>query len=241
MIVKGLTDVGIKRHSNQDTFAIVTLPDSSVLAVVCDGMGGANAGNIASQKAAEVITSFFERSYRKGLDESGITALLQSAILSANIEIFDMASKHGELSGMGTTVVAAYVSKEFTVISHIGDSRAYLIDGTVTQLTRDHSVVQSLIESGKLTHEEARVHPRRNVITRALGIEADVLVDSDEFTIKEGQSLLLCSDGLSNFITKDEIKNIFDSLDTENVASALVEKANNNGGGDNITVITVTL
>ena len=102
-------------------------------------------------------------------------------------------------------------------------------------------MVQSLIESGKLTHEEARVHPRRNVITRALGIEADVLVDSDEFPIKEGQSLLLCSDGLSNFITKDEIKNIFDSLDTENVASALVEKANNNGGGDNITVITVTL
>ena len=102
-------------------------------------------------------------------------------------------------------------------------------------------MVQSLIESGKLTNEEARVHPRRNVITRALGIEADVLVDSDEFPIKEGQSLLLCSDGLSNFITKDEIKNIFDSLDTENVASALVEKANNNGGGDNITVITVTL
>ena len=107
MIVKGLTDVGIKRHSNQDTFAIVTLPDSSVLAVVCDGMGGANAGNIASQKAAEVITSFFERSYRKGLDGSGITALLQSAILSANMEVLDMASKREDLAGMGTTGGAA--------------------------------------------------------------------------------------------------------------------------------------
>ena len=240
MIAKGLTDAGIKRHSNQDTFAVITLPDSSVLAVVCDGMGGTNAGNIASQKATEVITSFFERSYRNGLDEVGITALLQSAILSANIEIFDLASKHEELSGMGTTVVAAYVSNEFTVISHIGDSRAYLIDTEVTQLTRDHSVVQSLIESGKLTHEEARVHPRRNVITRALGIEAEVLVDSGEFKIKEGQSLLLCSDGLSNFITKEEIKNIFDNLDIQDVVKALVDKANNNGGGDNITVVTVT-
>lgn len=240
MIVKGLTDVGIKRHSNQDTFAVITLPDSSVLAVVCDGMGGANSGNIASQKAAEVITSFFERSYRKGLDAAGITALLQSAILSANIEIFDLASKKKELSGMGTTVVAAYVSNEFTVISHIGDSRAYLIDTEVTQLTRDHSVVQFLVENGKLTYEEARVHPRRNVITRALGIEAEVLVDSGEFKIKEGQSLLLCSDGLSNFITKEEIKDIFDNLDIQDVVKALVDKANNNGGGDNITVVTVT-
>ena len=240
MIVKGLTDVGIKRHSNQDTFATVTLPDSSVLAVVCDGMGGANSGNIASQKATEVITSFFERSYRKGLDAAGITALLQSAILSANIEIFDLASKKKELSGMGTTVVAAYVSNEFTVISHIGDSRAYLIDTEVTQLTRDHSVVQFLVENGKLTYEEARVHPRRNVITRALGIEAEVLVDSGEFKIKEGQSLLLCSDGLSNFITKEEIKDIFDNFDIQDVVKALVDKANNNGGGDNITVVTVT-
>ena len=240
MIVKGLTDVGIKRHSNQDTFAVITLPDSSVLAVVCDGMGGANSGNIASQKATEVITSFFERSSRKGLDAAGITALLQSAILSANIEIFDLASKKKELSGMGTTVVAAYVSNEFTVISHIGDSRAYLIDTEVTQLTRDHSVVQFLVENGKLTYEEARVHPRRNVITRALGIEAEVLVDSGEFKIKEGQSLLLCSDGLSNFITKEEIKDIFDNLDIQDVVKALVDKANNNGGGDNITVVTVT-
>ena len=101
-------------------------------------------------------------------------------------------------------------------------------------------MVQFLIENGKLTYEEARVHPRRNVITRALGIEAEVLVDSGEFKIKEGQSLLLCSDGLSNFITKEEIKNIFDNLDIQDVAKALVDRANNNGGGDNITVVTVT-
>ncbi len=240
MIVSAKTDIGIKRHSNQDDFAILNLSDGACLTVVCDGMGGANAGDAASKKATEVIASFFERSYRLGLDPQGITALLQSAILSANIEIYDMANKNAELSGMGTTVVAAYISKAFVVISHVGDSRAYLINDEVTQLTRDHSVVQSLIESGKLTPEEARVHPRRNVITRALGIEPEILVDSDEYILNEGESLLLCSDGLSNFATRDEIREIFLKNKPENMADALVNRANKNGGGDNITVVVVT-
>lgn len=238
MIVKAKTDIGIKRHTNQDDFAVLNLPNGAVLAVVCDGMGGANAGNVASKKACEVIVSFFERSFRKGLDSQGVTALLQSAVLSANIEIYGMAEKNAELKGMGTTVVAAFVSDDFTIISHVGDSRAYLIGDEILQLTRDHSVVQSLIESGKLTPEEARVHPRRNVITRALGIEPEVLVDSDEYVLNSGQSLLLCSDGLSNFVNLEEIKEIF-SENKENVAEALVNRANQNGGGDNITAVAV--
>ncbi len=238
MIVKAKTDIGIKRHTNQDDFAVLDLPDGAVLAVVCDGMGGANAGNVASEKACEVIASFFERSYRRGLDAQGITALLQSAVLSANIEIYDMAQKSDELKGMGTTVVAAFVSNEFTVISHVGDSRAYLVADEVTQLTRDHSVVQSLIESGKLTPEEARVHPRRNVITRALGIEPEVLVDRDEYALDDGEALLLCSDGLSNFVALEEIKEIL-TEDKENAADILIDRANQNGGGDNITVVVV--
>ncbi len=238
MIIKAKTDIGIKRHSNQDSFSVAEFDDGAVLAVVCDGMGGANAGNVASEKATEIIMSFFERSYRKGLDSMGITALLQSAVLSANIEIYDMAVKNPELSGMGTTVVAAFVSNDFTVISHVGDSRAYLISDKVTQLTRDHSVVQSLIESGKLTPEEARVHPRRNVITRALGIEADILVDSDEYTVNSGETIMLCSDGLSNFVTTEEMKEIFDTA-SEDAAELLVKRANENGGGDNITVVAV--
>lgn len=241
MIVKAKTDIGIKRHTNQDDFAILKLPDNALLAVVCDGMGGANAGNVASKKATEVIVSFFERSFRRGLDASGITALLQTAILSANIELYDMAQKSNELRGMGTTVVAAFVSGEISVVSHVGDSRAYLVDDKVVQLTRDHSVVQSLVESGKLTPEEARVHPRRNVITRALGIEPEVLVDSDEFAFPNGSNLLLCSDGLSNFVSSEEIKKIFNNENVEDVADELVKKANQNGGGDNITVVTVTL
>ena len=241
MIVKAKTDIGIKRHTNQDDFAILELSDDACLAVVCDGMGGANAGNVASKKACEAITSFVERSFRRGLDVGGVIALLQSAIISANIEIYEMAQKNGELWGMGTTVVAAFVSKEFTVVSHVGDSRAYIVGEDVLQITRDHSVVQSLIESGRLTPEEARVHPRRNVITRALGIEAEILVDSDEYYLKEGESLLLCSDGLSNFVNEIEIKEIFSSTETEKIAEKLIDTANQNGGGDNITVVTVTM
>ncbi len=239
MIANGLTDIGAKRHSNQDDFAIKTMPDGAVLAVVCDGMGGANAGNVASQKATEVIASFFERSYRMGLNSMGITALLQSAILSANIEVFNMAQKSEELSGMGTTVVASFATKDFAVISHVGDSRAYLIKDSVNLLTRDHSVVQSLVESGKLTPEEAKIHPRRNVITRALGIEPEVLVDSDEYVFQAGEYLLLCSDGLSNFVSDEEIEEIFSVTDTEKIAARLIDKANLNGGADNITAVII--
>lgn len=241
MIFQGKTDIGVMRHSNQDDFTSVNLPDGAVLAVVCDGMGGANAGNVASAKATEVIASFFERSYRNGLDARGVTALLQSAILSANIEIYDMAQKNSELFGMGTTVVAAYVCDDFTVVSHVGDSRAYLVGEEITQLTRDHSVVQSLIESGKLTLEEAKIHPRRNVITRALGIEPEVLVDSEEHTVNEGESLLLCSDGLSNFVSTEEIAEIFRDSDWDEISEKLVDKANKNGGADNITVAIVAV
>lgn len=239
MVVSAKTDIGVKRHSNQDEYALLNLDDGSVLAVVCDGMGGANAGNVASHIACQVITSFFERSFRRGLTPEGVMALLQSAILSANIEVFNEASKNEELKGMGTTVVAAFVSEKFTVFSHVGDSRAYIIGDTVTQLTRDHSVVQSLIESGKLTPEEAIVHPRRNVITRALGIEPDVLVDSDEHDLKENDFLLLCSDGLSNFVSADEMTQIFNKTKTEQIADELVKYANKNGGGDNITAVVV--
>ncbi|MBO5322430.1 MAG: Stp1/IreP family PP2C-type Ser/Thr phosphatase [Clostridia bacterium] len=239
MVVSAKTDIGVKRHSNQDEYALLNLDDGSVLAVVCDGMGGANAGNVASHIACQVITSFFERSFRRGLDPEGVMALLQSAILSANIEVFNMASKNEELKGMGTTVVAAFVSEEFTVVSHVGDSRAYIIGDDVTQLTRDHSVVQSLIESGKLTPEEAVVHPRRNVITRALGIEPDVLVDSNEYDLNESDFLLLCSDGLSNFVSTDEMTQIFNKTKTEQIADELVKRANKNGGGDNITAVVV--
>jgi len=235
----GKTDVGRLRHSNQDDFLIARLPDDSLLAVVCDGMGGANAGNVASKNATQMIVSFFERSYRNGLDAQGVIALLQSAILSANIEIHNMAQKDSEFEGMGTTVVAAFVAKDFITVSHVGDSRAYLVGDEVRQLTRDHSVVQSLIESGKLSPEEAKVHPRRNIITRALGIEPEILVDSIDLCRENNETLILCTDGLSNFITTKEIEEIVKNNSAKDSVDVFIKRANNNGGADNITVVVL--
>ena len=238
----GKTDVGKVRVSNQDTFMIYELPDSILLAVVCDGMGGANAGNVASKLAAETIPNFIERSYRSGLNRFELLNLLKNAIVSANIEIFGAACNNAELKGMGTTVVATLVSKDFTLVANVGDSRAYIIGDDITQLTRDHSVVQTLIESGKLTAEEASTHPKKNVITRALGIDENILVDAEEFTpLKDGETLLLCSDGLTNFVKAEDIKDIVGSSSKEKAAEILVARANHNGGGDNVTAVTVTV
>ena len=222
----GKTDIGLRRSSNQDAFSISMLPDGAILAVVCDGMGGANAGNV-------------ERSYRLGLSFDGAAALLNNAIISANIEVYDLSLKDPNLKGMGTTVVAAIVTNDFTVISHVGDSRAYIVGNEIRQVTRDHSVVQSLIESGKLTPEQARVHPRKNVITRALGTEEDVLPENNRCDLSVGETLLLCTDGLSNYVDTSGIKSIIESTQAEAVAEALINEANKNGGGDNITVVTV--
>ena len=235
----GKTDIGLRRSSNQDAFSICMLPDGAILAVVCDGMGGANAGNVASKMAAEAISKFVERSYRLGLSFDGAAALLNNAIISANIEVYDLSLKDPNLKGMGTTVVAAIVTNDFTVISHVGDSRAYIVGNEIRQVTRDQSVVQSLIESGKLTPEQARVHPRKNVITRALGTEEDVLPENNRCDLSVGETLLLCTDGLSNYVDTSGIKSIIESTQAEAVAEALINEANKNGGGDNITVVTV--
>ena len=235
----GKTDIGKKRSSNQDEFAICELTDNAVLAVVCDGMGGAKAGNIASKTAVDAICRYVERSYRNGLDYEGATDILNKAIVSANIEVYDISLKDPELKGMGTTVVAAIATDDFTTIAHLGDSRAYIVGEQITQITRDHSVVQSLIESGKLTTEEARVHPRKNVITKALGIEENVFPENNRCEFAFGETLLLCSDGLSNYVDAETIKNIVATNDRAEVVDALIKKANKSGGGDNITALIV--
>lgn len=233
-------DIGKVRSSNQDAYFTGELSDGAVFAVVCDGMGGANAGNIASETAVKGISEYIIKSYRTAMDFCDIEKMLINAVSSVNIEIYDMSLKNPELSGMGTTVVVALIRDSKAVIAHVGDSRAYLVGDSIVQLTRDHSVVQGLVESGKLTPNEAKVHPRKNVITRALGAEENVISDSDIVEINSGQSLLICTDGLSNFVEAEEILNIFKSNKIENVAELLVNNANQNGGGDNIAVVTVT-
>lgn len=228
------------RTDNQDAYFAGKITDDSVFAVVCDGMGGANAGNVASELAVRHISEYVIRSYRDGMDMTDTEKTLKNAIVSANISLYDKAVNNAELAGMGTTAVAAFVKDGTAVIAHVGDSRIYLVNGEIKQLTRDHSVVQSLIESGKITPEDAKVHPRKNVITRALGAEENVAVDSDCLNLSNGDTLLLCSDGLTNFLDDKDILKVFQNNDISAVAERLVEEANENGGGDNITVVTVT-
>lgn len=235
----GKTDIGLRRSSNQDTFAVSKLEGGEILCVVCDGMGGAKAGNVASERACNAIQKFVNKSYRYNMDCNAAQSLLNNAIISANIEVYDHSLNNPELRGMGTTVVAAIVAEDYTVIAHLGDSRAYKIGDEITQLTRDHSVVQSLVESGKLTPEEARVHPRKNVITRALGIEENVIPENSDCDLKTGEILLLCSDGLTNYVETSVIKSIVQSTPIEEAARRLIDEANRNGGGDNITVALV--
>lgn len=234
------TDRGRVRTDNQDAYFAGKITDGSVFAVVCDGMGGANAGNVASELAVRHISEYVIRSYRDGMDMTDTEKTLKNAIVSANISLYDKAVNNAELAGMGTTAVAAFVKDGTAVIAHVGDSRIYLVNGEIKQLTRDHSVVQSLIESGKITPEDAKVHPRKNVITRALGAEENVAVDSDCLNLSNGDTLLLCSDGLTNFLDDKDILKVFQNNDISAVAEKLVETANENGGGDNITVVTVT-
>ncbi len=232
-------DIGNKRNTNQDACITAMLPDSAALAVVCDGMGGANGGDVASRTATELICEYVKNSYNSAQSNDRLLELLKNAVLSANLEIYDMACKNENLSGMGTTVVAAIIKPQTALICNVGDSRAYLIEEAITQITRDHSVVQSLIEKGELTEEEARVHPKKNVITRALGVEENVMPDLYEIAFSENSKLLLCTDGLSNFVNDTEILNTFNDNKTENIAEILVDKANAGGGGDNITAVVV--
>ena len=234
-------DKGIVRNSNQDAYFAGEISQEVTFAVVCDGMGGAKAGNVASTAAVKSISEYIANSYRSNMSLDEITKMLRNAIISANIEIYDMAAQNEQLQGMGTTVVAAVVRNGNVVVANVGDSRVYLVDDNITQLTTDHSIVQTLIESGKITAEDAKVHPRKNVITRALGAESDVAVDIAEYNLSENNTLLLCTDGLTNFVSEEDILKTFKENDISVVSEKLVELANEGGGGDNITAVTLTM
>lgn len=233
------TDKGLVRKENQDAFFADKLADGVYLAVVCDGMGGANAGNVASANAVRIISEYIRKSLRKDMTVDDAENIIGNSLKSANIEIYDMSVGNPEFSGMGTTAVVAMIIGREVAIAHVGDSRIYLINSEIKQLTKDHSVVQSLIESGKIMPEDAKFHPRKNVITRALGTEDNISPDFGRLEISEGDSLLLCSDGLTNYLEDDDIFNIIKSEKAENVVDKLIDTANKNGGGDNITVVSV--
>lgn len=234
------TDKGRVRKENQDAFFASMLSENTAFAVVCDGMGGANAGNVASITAVNSIKRYIETAYNDSLSNDAKVQLLQNAVISANIELFSMSQNNEELRGMGTTVVTVIADRENAFICHVGDSRAYLINNDIVQITKDHSVVQSLIESGDITPEEAKKHPKKNVITRALGVGENVIPDVTSIAFLQDSHLLLCTDGLTNFTDLEYIKDIIQSKDNGDKAELLCEEANRNGGGDNITAVIIS-
>ncbi len=241
MRIVSKTDIGLVRSSNQDSYLTGKISDSVSWAVVCDGMGGANGGNIASATAVKVMSEQISSSYREGMSSNSIRYMLMSAVSAANSEVYDMAQKDDVLAGMGTTVVLTFIVNDIAHIVHAGDSRAYIIaDGTINQITRDHSVVQSMVENGEITSEEAKNHPRRNVITRALGVTDRIDVDYNEVSLAPSDKLLICTDGLTNYVENEQILDIIKNCEFEEYPERLIDRANENGGGDNITAVIIS-
>src|SRR5947209_4482092 len=221
------TDTGRQRRDNEDS-AIASAP----LFVVADGMGGARAGEVASQIAIE--------SFQHGLPDSGNPEeQLADLVRAANRAIYDRAHTEPELRGMGTTLTAAYLDAAQLAIAHVGDSRAYLFrDGGLRRLTQDHSLVGELVARGKLTEEQAAEHPQRSIITRALGPEPEVEVDTWTYPVRAGDVLMLCSDGLTSMVSEERVEEILASSDSLKMAAqALIDEANAAAGRDNITVV----
>lgn len=238
MTVYTHTDIGHVRKENQDCAAYALLEDA-VFAVVCDGMGGSNAGSEASSRAAGLIRERVEKSYRSDYDDNKIRNLLVAAVKTANAVVYELGSSIPEWKGMGTTCVLCLMRGNVLHTVNVGDSRAYLITHEIKQITRDHSMVMNLYERGDITKAELKNHPKRNVITRAVGVEEDV--DPDYFVneIPPNAAVVLCSDGLSNYCDEGVIFRLTKDLPSEELPKALVKVALDNGGTDNITAAVI--
>ena len=239
MNVYAKTDIGKTRETNQDAFDTGYFNDGTVWAVVCDGMGGVSGGQVASSLCIDKTVNAIKRSYREDMTVNNVKNMLVSAINAANSYVFDESLKDRELKGMGTTIVAVVIVNNIAVVAHVGDSRAYIVNDTIKQITKDHSYVQLLVDNGKITLEEAENHPDKNIITRAIGIEGFVDVDVDIVDIKDEDILLLCTDGLNGYVRDDDIlKTVKEYGDSS--TEKLVETANLNGGHDNLTVVLIS-
>ncbi|AGX42374.1 Stp1/IreP family PP2C-type Ser/Thr phosphatase [Clostridium saccharobutylicum] len=229
-----VSDVGLKRTLNQD-FASYLENENFKIYVVADGMGGHNAGEVASKMAAEQIVNYISEKFSFDRMED----LIVEAIKEANRNVFDFSKTNSNLNGMGTTVTACFITREFIQVANVGDSACFAIkNGEIKKITKDHSLVQELVDSGSITESEAVNHPKKNIITRALGTFDKVSVDVFPLRNGEYDLYMLCSDGLTNELTMDEI---LDVIKTEqnymDVANKLVYLAKEKGGRDNITVL----
>ena len=233
-----ITDTGLRRSSNQDTYALSS-GGSPVWAFVCDGMGGHAGGNIAAETAREILARSFEGGLRPNMSERAVRLLMETAVENAHAAIYRLAGVQPELRGMGTTVVAAALLGSSLYLCHAGDSRAYLLrEGTATPLTRDHSVVQRLIDEGEITPKQALTHPERHFITKALGVHSDpIQPDFGDHILRPGDMLLLCSDGLHGLVPAEELCGLCETAIQQGSAQPLADRANSLGGTDNITAV----
>ncbi|WP_418127244.1 Stp1/IreP family PP2C-type Ser/Thr phosphatase [Agathobaculum butyriciproducens] len=240
----GLTDKGRVRPTNQDIFQIEAREDNqTALLVVCDGMGGANAGNVASRFAAQSFIESAGDALSGTLDETARQNLLTQALKQANETVFSLAGRQPEFRGMGTTLVAALIQGDCATVINVGDSRAYRFDGeAMHQISEDHSYVEEMRRRGKITEADARTHSQKNLITRAVGVEPCVEGDLFEVRLNEKDMLLLCSDGLTGMAEDSRIAEVLANAPTLELAGdALLQLALDGGGRDNITVALFTL
>ena len=235
----GLTDPGCVRTQNQDAYAMEQLDRNTLLCVVCDGMGGAKSGNIASSLAVDVFVQEVRRTWTSSMAQEKINQMLHSAVKLANFTVFDQAQQFEEFDGMGTTLVAVLLKNRHATVAHVGDSRAYRVNSDgIWQMTRDHSLVQMMVERGELTQEMAKSYPGKNYITRAIGTEPIVVCDISHLELAKGECLLLCSDGLSNVLDDQEILfEVVHGVNRADCCQRLLEIAKNRGAPDNVTAV----
>ena len=239
----GITDPGCARTQNQDTYQIEMLDKNTLLCVVCDGMGGAKSGNVASTLAVDVFVQEIKRSWIPDMDSTKIDRMLQSAVKLANFTVYDQSRQFEEFAGMGTTLVAALIHDKQVTVINVGDSRAYQIDGEgINQISVDHSLVQLMVDRGELAREQARTYPGKNYITRAVGTESMVEGDIFHCQLERGTYVMLCSDGLSNLMDDQEILfEVIHGADKQLCCQALVDIAKRRGAPDNVTCVLVEL
>lgn len=243
MEVWGLTDTGNVRQQNQDAYRIEQLGENALLAVVCDGMGGARSGNVASRLASEVFSEEVKRSFSAAQTPQECERVLRSAVSLANIAVYEQSLLSEEYSGMGTTLVAALVHDKTALVVNIGDSRAYHINADgVNCVTTDHSVVELMVQRGELTPEQAKTHPSKNLITRAIGTATQVTSDVFHIETEKNASIVLCSDGLSNEMADQEILfEVVHGARKDDCCQRLLEIAKERGAPDNVTVVLISL
>lgn len=238
----GMTDPGNVRTQNQDYYLTLALPNATA-AVLCDGMGGAKSGNIASKLAAEVFLSEIKRAFREELPSEKLLSILETAAGLANTAVYENSKLSEDMTGMGTTLVGVLLYDGTLYTVNVGDSRAYLLNqDDVTCITTDHSLVELMVQRGEITREQAKTYPGKNVITRAIGTEPTVKCDLFSRAVFPGDNILLCSDGLSNLLADQELLfEVVHGVKKQDCCRRLVEIAKDRGAPDNVTAVLISI